>query len=72
MPDGSQTHLLTVARTHEPSLASALDTLLACAEQGLRPDAVLGDIRTLLSSRRLLLHGDPAPPSCGCAGAVRD
>jgi len=38
-----------------PSLDDALEWLLACAEQGLRPEGVLQDIRMLLSEQGLLL-----------------
>lgn len=55
MSDGSQAALSVSAQACEPSLAGALDALFACAEQGLHPERVLGDIRTLLSSRGLLL-----------------
>jgi hypothetical protein len=82
MPDGSQAALST-PQACEPSLADALEWLLACAEQGLRPEGVLRDIRVLLSDRGLLLSTgapnqtaeptqrstDPAPPA-RTAGAL--
>lgn len=60
MSEGSRTTPPTAARTRAPSLTAALDALLACAEQGLHPAGVLGDVRTLLSSRGLLLRGRSA------------
>ncbi len=78
MPDGSRVASLTTgARTREPALDNALDALLACAEQGKHPAGMLADIRTLLSSRGLLLHdapvdaADPAPPPCSRASLGR-
>jgi len=67
---------LSIPQACEPSLADALEWLLASAEQGLRPEGVLRDIRVLLSDRGLLLSigapnqaaeptqrsSDPAPP----------
>jgi len=77
MPDGSHAAPLSMPKACESSLTDALEQLLACAEQGLRPEWVLQDIRMLLSDRGLLLSGgtpdqaaeptqhltDPAPPS---------
>lgn len=54
MPDGSQA-APSMPQACEPSLADALEWLLACAEQGLRPERVLRAIRALLSDRGLLL-----------------
>ena len=55
MPDGSHAALLARPEACEASLPDALERLLACAEQGLRPEGVLRDIRMLLSDRGLLL-----------------
>jgi hypothetical protein len=85
MPDGSHAAPLSMPEACAPSLNDALEWLLACAEQGLRPEGVLQDIRVLLSDRGLLLSAgtlaqaaeptqhltDPAPPSHTGDGAVR-
>ncbi|MBV9750765.1 MAG: hypothetical protein JO157_18320 [Acetobacteraceae bacterium] len=57
MPDGSQIIARPVPKTCSPPLTLALERLIACAERGARPDAVLRDIRALMRDHGLLLRG---------------
>ncbi len=57
MSDGLLVVLSPSSLACRPLLTEALEQLIACAEQGARPDAVLHDIRALLRDHGLLRRG---------------
>jgi len=56
MSDASLVTLPPMFQARGPALAQALGRLIACAEHGARPEAVLRDIRALMREHGLLLH----------------
>ena len=56
MSDASLVTPSPVLQARGSVLAQALGRLIACAEQGARPEAVLRDIRALMRDHGLLLR----------------